>query len=138
LQPAQDPGTAATSAGIAQRQADGSVVFDHALHAQLLSGATVSVGSPPEPARSTGAGSDDYPVQREASSPVPIDASPSNLTVQSEGGPPPIGAATKPEGGSPADLDELAKQLYRRIRTQLTAELRIDRERAGLGVGLER
>ncbi len=39
---------------------------------------------------------------------------------------------------SGADLDELAHKLYDRIRWRLRSELRLDRERAGLGAGVRR
>jgi hypothetical protein len=48
------------------------------------------------------------------------------------------GTAGGPGGGAPAggDLDELAHKLYDRIRWRMRAELRLDRERAGLGAGV--
>jgi hypothetical protein len=52
---------------------------------------------------------------------------------QQAGGIPPPGAA-----GGVGDLDELAKRLYERIRGRLRAELRLDRERAGLVTDLRR
>jgi hypothetical protein len=42
------------------------------------------------------------------------------------------GALGKPGAAAPADLDELARRLYDRFRSRLMAELRLDRERAGL------
>jgi hypothetical protein len=39
---------------------------------------------------------------------------------------------------APADLDELARKLYERIRWRLRNELRLDSERAGLGAGIHR
>jgi hypothetical protein len=36
------------------------------------------------------------------------------------------------------DLDQLAHRLYDRIRWRLRNELRLDRERAGLGAGVRR
>jgi hypothetical protein len=35
-------------------------------------------------------------------------------------------------GGTSAELDELSRRLYDRMRYQLKAELRLDRERAGM------
>ena len=43
----------------------------------------------------------------------------------------PAGAAAQ-AGAAPADLDDLARRLYDRLRSRLMAELRLDRERAGL------
>jgi hypothetical protein len=48
------------------------------------------------------------------------------------------GSSSHAASSGPAELDELAKQLYGRIRTELVAELRLDRERAGIAVGLTR
>jgi hypothetical protein len=87
-----DAGDAAVAAGVAQRQADGAVVFD--------------------------GGSDEPPtdvVQRTPSSEAPAVA----------------GASGAPGGVGGADLDELAKRLYGRMRLMLKHELRLDRERAG-------
>jgi len=36
-----------------------------------------------------------------------------------------------PPGFSPAELDELSRKLYDRLRSRLSAELRLDRERTG-------
>ena len=137
LQRSADP----VAAGIAQRTADGSVVFDQAVRSQLLSGTTVTVGAGEAGDGDGGAAIGEVPVQRSASAPPPLpsaDVAIAAPVLQPELGNPPLGPATRPQGGGPADLDELAKQLYGRIRTQLAAELRIDRERAGLGVGAER
>jgi hypothetical protein len=41
------------------------------------------------------------------------------------------GTATAPGGPPAADLDELARRLYDRLRLRLRAELRLDRERSG-------
>ncbi|GAB3425580.1 hypothetical protein [Flindersiella endophytica] len=49
------------------------------------------------------------------------------------GAPGPSGGGSNPlAAASPGDLDELSRQLYDRIRSRLRAELRLDRERAGL------
>lgn len=75
------------------------------------------------------------PIQRQAASP----------TAEAPAASPEPAAATTPAaatppaaGGKPAELDELAKKLYERIRTRLKAELRLDRERAGLLTDLGR
>ncbi|MGH9023399.1 MAG: hypothetical protein ACRDV9_09930, partial [Acidimicrobiia bacterium] len=47
-------------------------------------------------------------------------------------------AATGGKGMSADDLDQLAGRLYDKIRHRLSAELRLDRERAGVAAGLRR
>lgn len=50
-------------------------------------------------------------------------------------------AGSGPAAPAPApelDLDQLAHRLYDRIRWRLRNELRLDRERAGLGAGVRR
>jgi hypothetical protein len=84
-----DAGEVAVANGVAQRQADGSVVFS------------------PAP--------DDAPAVQAASAPAT-----------------PSAAAPAQPGAAGADLDELAKRLYGRLRVMLKHELRLDRERAGL------
>jgi hypothetical protein len=88
----------AVASGVAQRHADGSVVFD--------------------------APADDEPVQREAAD---------GGSGSSAGGAGSAGAAGSPgaAAASGAELDELAKRLYGRMRLLLKQELRHDRERAG-------
>lgn len=93
-----DAGAVAVASGVAQRHADGSVVFD--------------------------APADDEPVQREAAD---------GGSGSSAGGAGSAGAAGSPgaAAASGAELDELAKRLYGRMRLLLKQELRHDRERAG-------
>jgi hypothetical protein len=100
-------------AGLAQRAVDGSVVF----------------APPPE-----------APAAPEAGTPAPAPADPGPPpTVQradapaAAAGPAPAGPAPGGAAGLPAgaDLDELARRLYGRIRLHLRDELRRDRERAG-------
>ena len=112
-----DPGAAAVAAGIAQREADGSVVF-------LPVRATPS----PEPPA----------VQREPEQTpeVPIPVGPGPPTAPEEPPAPPAGAA--PAGAPPAgpapttNLDDLVRRLYDPLAARLRAELRIERERAGV------
>jgi hypothetical protein len=129
--PGADPGAIAIGRGIAHRDSDGSVVFD-------LSPAPVlsrSVSAPPRHERPTepaGAISPPDIVQR-VGAPAPAGSSdgpagdvPSPATATAsvaETGPPP---ATIPS------LDELARQLFDPLVARLKAELRLDRERAGL------
>jgi len=112
-----DPGAAAVAAGVAQREADGSVVF-------LPVRATPS----PEPPA----------VQREPEQTpeVPIPVGPGPPTAPEEPPAPPAGAA--PAGAPPAgpapttNLDDLVRRLYDPLAARLRAELRIERERAGV------
>ena len=69
-------------------------------------------------------------VQREItfSEPAPVEA------PEPVAGAVPAAPATAPE----VDLDQLAHRLYDRIRWRLRNELRLDRERAGLGAGVRR
>ncbi|MFM7535373.1 MAG: hypothetical protein ACKO91_06210 [Acidimicrobiales bacterium] len=90
-----DAGAVAVASGVAQRHADGSVVFD--------------------------APADDEPVQREA------DGGPGGGAATAGGS----GASSGAAAASGAELDELAKRLYGRMRLLLKQELRHDRERAG-------
>jgi hypothetical protein len=48
----------------------------------------------------------------------------------------PAPAAAPAAAAAAGDLDELAHKLYDRIRWRMRAELRLDRERAGLGAGV--
>jgi hypothetical protein len=106
-----DAGTVAVSAGVAQRSADGSVMFgppESALEAPTVSRAE-EAGSPP-PAPSTSAAGPSAP------------------------------AATAGAPGNPGglDIDELVRRLYDPLSARIKAELRLDRERAGLITDLRR
>jgi hypothetical protein len=114
---ALNPGDVAVRAGLAQRSADGSVVF-------------ASPAASPEDAQSPApaAGRPPDVVQREAAAPAPPPepaAAPASAAPAAPAAP--GGAAGLPAG---ADLDELARRLYGRIRLHLRDELRRDRERA--------
>jgi hypothetical protein len=127
--PALDPASAAIQAGIAHRDTDGSVVF----------------GPPPVAAGAPA-------VQRafEAEDPPP-GAPTSSLGPEATPGPaadPPVtGPVTGPVpaagAGGPAvagapNLDELARRLFDPLSAHIKAELRLDRERAGLVTDLRR
>ncbi|MBB5867918.1 hypothetical protein F4553_001297 [Allocatelliglobosispora scoriae] len=109
-----DPGAAALAAGVAERDGDG-VRFRWA---------------------------DPYPeevpiVQRATGQPPTAARTPAAPADPAAG----AGASAPPAGGAgpamtPGGLDELARQLYDRIRDRLGDELRRDRERAGLATGL--
>jgi hypothetical protein len=112
--PFADPGTIAVARGLARRDPDGSVVFD--LHPG------------PEPSAPLA----QETVQRQdASEPSPGGEPPAAAA------PPPSAPATatapaaRPAPASPP-LDELARQLFGPLSARLKAELRLDRERAGL------
>jgi hypothetical protein len=98
-----DAGTVAIEAGVAQREADGSVVFDTASFGGAEPDVDVDAGDGPT-------------VQRAGAT----------ATAASAPGPP------APAGAAGGDLDELAKRLYGRLRVMLKHELRLDRERAGV------
>jgi hypothetical protein len=70
------------------------------------------------------------PVQRAEDPPAPPPAAAPPPSA-SGGGPTPPASASPPAGGG-QNLDELSRQLYDRIRDRLRAELRLDRERAGM------
>ena len=105
-----DAGQAAIDAGVAQRDADGSVVFDP------------SAARDPEP-QSLG---QDHHIQRAVVGDAPVSATPSPAAG--------AGAATGVTGAD-GNLDEMANQLYDRIRWKLRAELRREMDRAGRGAG---
>ena len=94
-----DPAGAALAAGVAQRDASGSVVFTPAT-------GPLAVQRQPEPVAT------DPEVQR--------------------------AAATGPPAAAPPDLEELARRLFDPLCAHLKAELRLDRERAGLVTDLRR
>lgn len=101
------PGDVALALGIADRGADGSVVF-------ASPGGTRHDGAPASPPPEPPA----LPSVQRAEVPAPA-AAPA-------AGPPAAGGAPS------ADLDELARKLYPKIRPFLKKELWLDRERAGL------
>ena len=108
--PWADAGEIAVAAGVAQREADGSVVFRSA-----------STDQPDEPSV---APTEPTTVERTV---------PAVPTVSPEATAPTTSAGPTPTAGTPtADLDELARRLYGRLRVMLKHELRLDRERAGL------
>ncbi|MEU6347253.1 hypothetical protein ABZ883_40675 [Streptomyces sp. NPDC046977] len=99
-----DPGSVAVAAGIAQRAADGSVVF-----------------APPAPVPAV--------AQRETEAPLPSPA-PTAAPITP---PPAPAAAPSPEPPRAAEsTDELVHRLLAPLSRLLRAELRLDRERAGL------
>lgn len=105
------------STGLATVDSDGAIVFP---------GLAAHIAPMGETASAT-------PVQREAA-PTTAEAP----AASPGAGATPAGGAAPGAGDKPAELDELAKKLYERIRTRLKAELRLDRERAGLLTDLGR
>ena len=117
-----DPGAIAVSSGLAHREPDGSVVFD-------LGPAPVppALLPPKNVQRQDASGSADAPEPSPGSEP-PVATTPPP-SVQAAATPPATGHVPAP--ASPP-LDELARQLFGPLSAQLKAELRLDRERAGL------
>ncbi|MEU2066888.1 hypothetical protein [Streptomyces anulatus] len=120
-------GAVAVAAGVAQRMADGSVVFG---------GAPVSGTSRPVVQR-------DSDVAEVVEEPPPPEPEPEPVTEPEDGaepgpGPGPVtetgsggGAAPKDGKGAPAVTDELVRALYAPLSRLLKNDLRLERERAG-------
>ncbi|WP_370423273.1 hypothetical protein AB8O64_32790 [Streptomyces sp. QH1-20] len=131
-QPARmlDAGAVAVAAGVAQRMADGSVVFraSRSLPAVQREAAAAGPapteppppgpGPPPEPPPP---GADPEPAPEPGSDPVPT---PPGTTGHPE-------AQGTPQGTAPAVTDELVRALFAPLSRLLKAELRLERERAG-------
>ena len=134
-----DPGAGAIARGLAHRARDGSVVFD------IHRSPEFSLQDPPalphhdQPASSTaysfgGSGPSGTVQRQEAAGTADPPASP----VDSCRPGPPCqrhwSGAAAPAAPGPAGppLDELARQLFGPLAARLKAELRLDRERAGL------
>ncbi|MEV7533389.1 hypothetical protein ACIQNV_28300 [Streptomyces hydrogenans] len=136
----RDAGDVAVTAGIAQRMADGSVVFapPPGHRSSPSSASPLSSPSPSPPSAF---------VQREVTAeepPPPPPDDPSANTPEPETGTEPAGAAetadspTPPPGappgaapGAPPVTDEFVRALYPSLARLLKAELRLERERAG-------
>ncbi len=120
-----DPGAAAIAAGVAQGAADGSFVF--------------------APPRGEAGGSSDAEVTGFAGSASSVQRAPESAAAP-DAQPAPEAAAAPTSapsaGATPHDdndkLEQLAKQLYDKIRDRLKAELRLDRERWGRVTDLSR
>ncbi|HEY5835588.1 hypothetical protein [Streptomyces sp.] len=107
-----DPGSVAVAAGIAQRAPDGSVVF-------------AAPAPPPAPAPESAA---PPTVQREADATPAPEPAPAPVPATA----PPPSPAPAPPQGHPENTDELVRRLIAPLSRLLRAELRLDRERAGL------
>jgi len=111
-----DAGSAAVAAGIAHRGADGSVVFALPTSSapfpnvqRAVPLGDTAVDSPP-----------DEPVDQPP--PAPASAAPPTSTH----------SITADRPGGALDIDDLARRLYDPLAARLKAELRLDRERAGI------
>ncbi|MEI5036265.1 hypothetical protein RB201_37265 [Streptomyces sp. S1A(2023)] len=118
-------GAVAVAAGVAQRMADGSVVFG---------GAPVSGTSRPVVQRDAEVAEVAEVV--EAPPPPEPDPEPDPVTEPEDGvgpGPGPVtdAAAPKDGKGAPAVTDELVRALYAPLSRLLKNDLRLERERAG-------
>ncbi len=153
VQRAVDPGSVAVAAGIAVREPDGAVVFlppaASAVTASGTAGAdpgALPLSPAPAVQRQTAAGAGpvarEVVVQREAvavaapdpsaTGPGSAGGSPSTGTIEGPVPAPPPGTAPATAGSPPPDLDELARRLFDPLSARLRAELRLDRERAGV------
>ncbi|WDG29938.1 hypothetical protein N7925_17085 [Streptomyces sp. CA-278952] len=116
-------GAVAVAAGVAQRMADGSVVFG---------GAPVSGTSRPVVQRDAEVAE----VAEVVEAPPPPEPEPDLVTEPEDGvgpGPGPVtdAAAPKDGKGAPAVTDELVRALYAPLSRLLKNDLRLERERAG-------
>lgn len=113
-------GSAAVAAGVAQRMADGSVVFGAPPppYAPPVVQRETETEEPPPP---------DPPAQELAPEPDP---EPEAGPVAEGHGPPGAAAAAGP-GGAPVVTDELVRALYPPLSRLFKADLRLERERAG-------
>ncbi|MFJ6012026.1 hypothetical protein [Streptomyces sp. NPDC092952] len=115
-------GEAALAAGVAQRAADGSVVFGPpppAYATPVVQRETVTEEPPPP----------DPPVPDPAPEPEP-EPGPEATPAPATAGAHPAPAGTGP-GGAPVVTDELVRALYPPLSRLFKADLRLDRERAG-------
>ncbi|MBI0299650.1 hypothetical protein JBE04_35630 [Streptomyces sp. PRKS01-29] len=146
--PLVDTGSAAVASGVAQRMADGSVVFQpprvpSAPPPRAIQRARVL---PPVQRDAEGPDIPDIPDPPEPPEPPespeppePPEPPPSGPSSGPSPGPSPGGAPGGPEehgdggkgGGSPRVDDELVRALYAPLSRLLKAELRLERERAG-------
>ncbi|MFJ5123612.1 hypothetical protein ACIP80_00620 [Streptomyces sp. NPDC088555] len=113
-------GSAAVAAGVAQRMADGSVVFGSPPppYAPPVVQRETETEEPPPP---------DPPAQEIAPEPDP---EPEAGPVAEGHGPPGAAMAAGP-GGAPVVTDELVRALYPPLSRLFKADLRLERERAG-------
>lgn len=124
--PLPTAGAFAVAAGVAQRMADGSVVFGSA---------PMSGTSRPVVQRDSEIAEEPPPLPEPEPGPVPEpegDAGPEAGPAAGEGGTGPETRAGAPAGqGAPPVTDELVRALYAPLSRLLKADLRLERERAG-------
>ena len=142
-----DPGADAIARGLAHRAADGSVVFgmhrapelsvqdppalpDHDQSASFSGGPSFSGGASP----SGGSGPSGTVQRQEATGTADPPAPPVGSPPSTVAAPAALATPAAPAAPGPASppLDELARQLFGPLAARLKAELRLDRERAGL------
>lgn len=142
--PSADAGSVAVASGVAQRMADGSVVFPASAPAWTARPAAgprrpvqrASDGSPaPEPATADPVPDLPVPVPPPADPPLPAATATATATGPPGDGPsaaaPPGSAGPAPDGAPPQVTDDLVRALFPRLSRLLKDELRRDRERAG-------
>ncbi|MFE7567112.1 hypothetical protein ACFU76_09125 [Streptomyces sp. NPDC057539] len=131
----QDAGSAAVAAGVAQRMADGSVVFSGTRGTRVIQRATATT-EPPAPAPLP----DPPPItvpdpEPSADAPTFPDATAPEVPGDPESAPPGSpaaqGTATGTGAATPPVTDELVRALYAPLSRLLKADLRLERERAG-------
>ncbi|WP_327368809.1 hypothetical protein [Streptomyces sp. NBC_01217] len=133
-------GSVAVAAGVAQRMADGSVVFrspsSPSSPSSPYSSATPVVQRetetaeppPPEPPQDPEPASVSEPEDEPGPEPVP-ESEPDSSPLAGAGGAP--GASAAAPGGPPVVTDELVRALYTPLSRLFKADLRLERERAG-------
>jgi hypothetical protein len=136
---------AAVAAGVATRAADGSLVFAPPVTGPgHPSAEAVSPGTPATPLPTAGPTAapplPDPPSPGTRDAPATVDGTTvggSAVGGSAVGTPAPAtGAPGSGTAGAPADLDELARRLFDPLSARLRAELRLDRERAGVHTDL--
>ncbi|WP_371098959.1 hypothetical protein [Streptomyces sanglieri] len=113
-------GSAAVAAGVAQRMADGSVVFGSpppSYSAPVVQRETESEEPPP-------------PDPPQDAAPEPEPEPEPGPSAEAHGAPGASGAAPA-HGGAPVVTDELVRALYAPLSRLFKADLRLERERAG-------
>ncbi|MFI1252463.1 hypothetical protein ACH4U6_01480 [Streptomyces netropsis] len=133
-QPARmlDAGAVAVAAGVAQRMADGSVVFRASRSLPAVQREATASGPAPSETPPLGPGPPPEPPPPE---PGPEPSPPDGGTDgQALGAPATTGLSDgkgTPQGTAPAVTDELVRALFAPLSRLLKAELRLERERAG-------
>jgi hypothetical protein len=126
-----DAGAVAVDAGVAQRMADGSVVFQSPTvqrDADTDPPPTDAAAEPPPPSDTPAEPVDPPPEPEPESVSDPGPGSDQPGPSDAHG---PHGAHAEKGGGSPKVTDELVRALFAPLSRMLKAELRLDRERAG-------